>query len=311
MLYVLYGLNTIELDNYITKLMNEFGIEEKIIYEYDSNNIADVIEECSYNDLFGSKKLVILDNSNFLSSKGTLDSEIFNNYINNMNPNTILVLKVREEKLDERKKLVKDLKNIANFKEFKNVDIKDMDSFIKEYFSKEGYSIDIDAIREIKNRINSFTQVLTSELDKLIIYKIEDKIVNLNDVKKVITKYDDGIIFKFISSILKKDKVKIFELYNNIINSGEDPSVIISLLESNLRLLLQIDILVKMGYSNDKIASIVKEKPQKIYAVTHSGYNLKQKEIIDLLSKLFILDYDIKTGEVDRFKALECFFINL
>lgn len=311
MLYVLYGLNTIELDKFIDKLLSDNSIENKIIYEYDSNNIKDVIEECSYNDLFGSKKLVILDNSTFLTSKNTLDSNDFNNYINNMNPNTILILKVREEKLDERKKLVKDLKNNAIFKEFKNIDIKDIDSFIKDYLNKEGYSIDFSSIREIKSRINSYTQVLTGELDKLMIYKIDEKIISVEDVKKVISCYDESIVFEFISSILKRDKAKIFTLYNEIIEKGEEPSVIISLLESNLRLLLQIDLLRSKGCSNDEIASIVKEKPSKIYAVSQSGYNLNKNDIITLLDKLFNLDYDIKTGEVDRFKALECFFINL
>ena len=110
MLYILYGENTFELDKFIDNLMKEKSITEKIVYDYEECDINECIDEASYNDLFGNLKLVVLNNSTFLTSKSSLENERFNNYITSPNPNTYLVFTVNSDKLDERKKVVKELK---------------------------------------------------------------------------------------------------------------------------------------------------------------------------------------------------------
>ena len=135
MFYILYGENAVMLDNFIEELMKSKDISDKIVYDYSESNIKDVIEECSYNDLFGSKKIVVLDNSIFLTSKGSLEDKTFDSYISSPNENTVLVFKVICEKLDERKKLVKDLKSKSIVKEFKDLDKTNINGYINSYFT--------------------------------------------------------------------------------------------------------------------------------------------------------------------------------
>ena len=108
--YILYGENENELEKFIEKTMTESNIENKVIYNYKECQIEDVIEECSYLDLFGSKKMVILNECEFLTAKSTLESKLLESYIENPNLSTTLIFKIITDKLDERKKLVKYLK---------------------------------------------------------------------------------------------------------------------------------------------------------------------------------------------------------
>lgn len=311
MIYTLYGEDTFGMNKFINDLLKKEQIEDKITYDYEESNIKDVLEECSYNDLFGNKKLVVLNNATFLTGKTTLNDDSLELYVNNPNELTILILKVNEDKLDERKKLVKLLKEKSTLKAYKSLDIKDINIYIKNYLLNEGYKIDNNIIPLIASRINGNTKVLNSELDKLMLYKISDKIITKDDVLKVITKYEEDNIFKLVDAVIKKDKPSIFTLYKGLIDNKEEPAVIMSLLSNNLRIILQSGILYKDGYSKDKIASYLKEHPYRISLALENSRLIEKKELINDLNKLAILDYQIKSGEVDRFKGLEAFFIEL
>ncbi len=311
MIYTLYGEDTFGMNKFINDLMKKEQIEDKITYDYEESNIKDVLEECSYNDLFGNKKLVVLNNATFLTGKTTLNDDSLELYVNNPNELTILILKVNEDKLDERKKLVKLLKEKSTLKAYKSLDIKDINIYIKNYLLNEGYKIDNNIIPLIASRINGNTKVINSELDKLMLYKISDKIITKDDVLKVITKYEEDNIFKLVDAVIKKDKPSIFTLYKGLIDNKEEPAVIMSLLSNNLRIILQSGILYKDGYSKDKIASYLKEHPYRISLALENSRLIEKKELINDLNKLAILDYQIKSGEVDRFKGLEAFFIEL
>lgn len=311
MIYVLYGENDYEINNYIKKIIDKEKIEDKIVYDYDETKIEDIIEEASYNDLFGSKKIIIVNNSTFLTSKNTLENKTFDNYILNQNENTILVFKVITDKLDERKKTVKTLKEISNIKEFKSLEEKDMPSYIKNYFSGLGYSIDFKAVNEIVSRINENTNMLHNELDKLYLYKLNDKNITLEDVKNVITIYPKDETFKLVDAVINKDKAKIFKTYKNLIDNKSEPTAIIVLIANQFRLILQSSILLKDGLSNNQIATKLKEHPYRVGLALESSYKVTKKELIKYLKELSILDLKIKTGEIDKVKGLETFFLEL
>ena len=311
MFYILYGENAVMLDDFIEELMKSKDISDKIVYDYNESNIKDVIEECSYNDLFGSKKMVVLDNSVFLTSKGSLEDKAFDSYISSPNENTVLVFKVICEKLDERKKLVKDLKSKSIVKEFKDLDKTNINEYINNYFTNIGYKIDYNAVSEIISRIGETRRVLYSELEKLELYKVKDKHITIEDVKKVVTKYEEDNIFKLVDAVIQKNKKLIFNTYKKLVSDKEEPAVIISLLANNIMLILECSILLNEGMSSKDIASKLKEHPYRVSLAINNSYKVKKEELIDNLNKLAELDYQIKTGEVDKFKGLEAYFINL
>lgn len=310
-MYILFGENELEINTFINSIMKNEGIEDKIVYNYNESKIEDIIEEAGYFDLFGNKKLIVVNESDFLTSKCTLENKIFDNYILNPNPNAIIVFKVITDKLDERKKVYKALMDKAVIKEFKLPDEKTIDSYIKNYFGNKGYKIDRDAITEISSRLESNTKVLNSELEKLEIYKYQDKYINIEDVKKVITKYEENNVFKLVDAVIKKDRKEIFTLYKSLIDAKEEPTVLLVLLSNQFRLMLQAKVLSESGMDKYKIANSLKEHHYRIQLAIQNSGNIEKKELLDILHRLSFVDIQIKTGLVDKTKALETFFLKL
>ena len=56
MIYVLYGENDILIDKYIKNIIKENNITDKIVYDYDTTSIEDIVTECAYNRSFNDKK---------------------------------------------------------------------------------------------------------------------------------------------------------------------------------------------------------------------------------------------------------------
>ncbi len=311
MIYLLYGEFESDIEKYIDKLVKDNNIDTKVVYNYKDTSIEDVVEECSYTDLFGNKKMVILNDCTFLTGKDTLESDLMGKYLDNPNKDVILVFKIVTDKLDERKKLVKTIKSVAIVKEFKLLDEKNLDSYIKNYFESLEFKIDSLSINEIVSRLSSNTKVIDSELNKLYLYKLNDKTIELEDVKKVITRYEDNTIFKLVDAVVKRDKEKIFYLYKELLNNKEEPIMILTMLANQFRLMYQAKVLYNDGLSFKDIASKLKEHPYRVQLAIQNSNNLSKKELKNIIQKLAETDYQIKTGIMDKEKALEIFFLEL
>lgn len=311
MIYLLYGEFESDIEKFIDKLIKDNSIDTKVVYNYKDTSIEDVVEECSYTDLFGNKKMVILNDCTFLTGKDTLESDLLNKYLDNPNKDVILIFKIVTDKLDERKKLVKTIKSVAIVKEFKLLDEKNLNSYIKNYFESLEFKIDNLSINEIVNRLSANTKVIDSELDKLYLYKLSDRVITLEDVKKVIVRYEDNIIFKLVDAVVKKDKEKIFNLYKELLNNKEEPIMILTMLANQFRLMYQAKVLYNDGLSFKDIASKLKEHPYRVQLAIQNSNNLSKKELKNIIQKLAETDYQIKTGIMDKEKALEIFFLEL
>ena len=311
MIYLLYGEFESDIEKYIDKLVKDNNIDTKVVYNYKDTSIEDVVEECSYTDLFGNKKMVILNDCTFLTGKDTLESDLMSKYLDNPNKDVILIFKIVTDKLDERKKLVKTIKSVAIVKEFKLLDEKNLNSHIKNYFESLEFKIDSLSINEIISRLSSNTKVIDSELDKLYLYKLNDKTIELEDVKKVITRYEDNTIFKLVDAVVKRDKEKIFNLYKELLNNKEEPIMILTMLANQFRLMYQSKVLYNEGLSFKEIASKLKEHPYRVQLAIHNSNDLSKKELKNIIQRLADTDYQIKTGMMDKEKALEMFFLEL
>ncbi len=311
MLYTLYGENDNEMDKYINNIMESNNISNKIVYNYKEVNIKDIIEEAMYNDLFSTTKLVILNEADFLTGKSSLDNQDLINYINNPNDKTIFIFKVKNESLDERKKIVKLLKEKSKVVEFKLLNEKNIENYIINYFKEKNYNIKSDAVVEIKKRLVSTPNIIDNELIKLLIYKEKEKDITIKDVKEIITNYKEPNIFNLIDSVIKKDKYKIFSTYKELIDNKEEPSVIITLLANQFRLFYQVKVLEDRNMDKYKIASFLHEHPYRIELAINSSRNISKKEIKRIIKRLFITDFNIKKGIEEKYSALEQFFIEI
>ena len=108
---------------------------------------------------------------------------------------------------------------------------------------------------------------------------------------------------------MKKDFKKIFSCYNDLMILKEEPIKIIALLASQFTLVYQSKLLSKEGFMSKDIANTLKVHPYRVKLALETNY--PDFELKDILKKLHNLDYEIKTGKVDKIVGLENFLLHL
>lgn len=311
MIYALYGIELNLIEDFINKLIKEKNIETIIKYDLDNSNIEDIIEDSSYDDLFCNKKLIIVNNSNFLNNKTTEGFEILEKYLLNPNINNILIFILNEEKINEKNSIVNIIKEKYNVMEFNKLKGSFLEKYIKNEFEKENYNIDSSSIKMIMELLNEDLSLIKNEIIKLKLYKIIEKEINIEDVKNVISKLPEDNIFELVNAVVKRDKKSCFNIYKDLINRKEDEIKILGAIASQIRLLYQVKVLMEDGYKKDEIASSLNSHPYRIQLAIQSSIKFTGETLLNLLSELSDIDFKIKSGIIDKSQALESFFLDL
>ena len=292
----LYFIETDNLDILFLKVNeiiknNQLNIDNLITYDMEEVNILDAIQDLDTYSLFNEQKIILCKNCSFLSSiKGEIEHNIesLEKYLNNPNPNNILILSVN--KSDGKKNIVKLIKEKCQVIET-NIDIF---KYIKDY--TKGYTIKDDIIRYLMINTNDDITHITNELEKLMALKDSEKEITKEDIDLIVIKKIDSNIFDLIDAIISKNKEKSLRIYNEMINYGEDIFKIFVSLSNQIRLIYQVKVLKNL--TNDEIADKLKLKNVKqVSALRYKIDKYTSGELISYLHKLSIMDEKLKLGK--------------
>ena len=180
---------------------------------------------------------------------------------------------------------------------------------MKDFFTN--YDINTKTINLFIDRVGSDLLLLENEAEKLKIYKYEDKKIDENDVLSAINKNIELDIFSLIDNIVLKHKNEALEIYNEMVKYGEEPIKIMIMLANQFRLMYQVKLMHKKGYSEKDMASTLEIHPYRIKLSFEKSRKFDEKRLIDLLDELSNLDNKIKMSEIDKKLALELFILKL
>lgn len=314
-LYLIYGIEDYIIDEAIKKIITDNNIiDDNIIkYNLDEVNVSLALEEASTVSMFDSKKLVICEGCTFLTGENKkeinhdIDSLI--KYINNPFTDVFLVFVVRKEKLDDRKKIVKELKKNSTVIEAQKKENYNLNNYIIDYVNKNGYNMSKNACIKLIERAGSNLSNLISECDKIFLYKDDEKNITEEDIENLVFKNIEDNIFELTNAVMNKDKKKIINIYKDLILMGEEEIKLIVMLANQFRMILQVKLMVKNGYKERDMATIIKEHPYRVKLAMQS--NFKINELENYLIKLEELDYSIKSGKLDKSFGFEMFLLNI
>ena len=313
-IYLIYGSENYLIKKELLKIIDNSNVMENSIIRYnlDEVNVSNIIDEASMVGLFSDKKLIICENSNFLTSesKKNIDHDIesLEKYIEKPYEDVIIVFIVNNEKLDERKKIVKLLKKNSKVIECKKIESHDLNNYIYKYFKDNNYNIEMNNVRLIIDKVKYDLSNIINECDKLMIYKDNDKNITKDDIENIIRENIEDDIFSLTNSILQKDTKKSIKIYKDLLLMGEEPIKLIVMIANQFRLLLQVKLMVKNGYKQIEMASIIKEHPYRVKLALSSNY--LEDELISNIKKIYKLDSDIKSGKIDKNFGLELFLLS-
>lgn len=306
--YLLYGTDTSIIDREIDIIKEELSISDNDVIYYNIEDIKDIVDEALTISMFSPTKLIVIDSTIYLSQKKDIeDINLLENYFNNYNPNSYLVFVSNSDNIDSRKKIVKFINSNGITKKVE-ANSEYLRDYVNDYLKKKNYKMSSMDINVFINRIGNNIDNIKNEFDKLMLYKIEDKVINNSDIMLLTEENTDNSVYDLVSALLKNDNSKAIKLYKDFVINGMDPNQIIAIIASQIRLLFQVKRLYNSGKSNDEIAKILEFKSvYRVKYLLNDSYYYSEDTLIKYLSKLSDIDRDIKINNIDGNILLELF----
>ena len=287
-LYLIEGESSTLIQKEIDKIIKKLSNVEIIKYDLSESSLDNVIETLDTYDMFLHQKVVIVNNVNFLLEKDeNFKEEKFLKYINNPSDNILILV---TNKINNRLKLVKTILDKFNYIKVSSMNLT---TYVKSILGV--YQMDNDTIRYFLNKVGSDYHFIYEELNKLMTFKLDSKIILKKDIDLITSKNIEASIFDLIDAIIKKNKKKTYELYNHFISNGTEIFQILVMLANQIRLIYNVKVLSHLTDYEISLKLEVKEYPVKL--AIEKGYSYKKEELLSLLYNLAIIDEDIKSGK--------------
>lgn len=219
-----------------------------------------------------------------------------------------------------------ELRNITNFKNCciiytgkKLKDVLDIEEYvvnipkiekwqIKDYVYSRGRGVDNKDLDYLLELTDFDLWRLEKELDKIEIFEEQYrkeifKQFIKNGVFDDLTTYNT---FNFTDAIVKRQKVKAFEIYNKLQEIGINYMGVITLLYNNFRNIIKIQLSPNPTPENTDI------KTNQFWAIKKNNIGYYHKdELIHIFDLLTRIDRQIKTGEIEADKSIEYLLVNI
>lgn len=308
--YLLYSSDGAILNKEINDLEKKLDISDNDIIYYNIDDIDGIINEASTIGMFSLNKFIIINMDSYFKDKKDIPNiNLLENYFDSYNSNSYLVFVCNSDSIDSRKKIVNLIKKYGIVKKLE-VNDNYLNDYVNNYLKDNGYKINNGDVVYFINRVGNNINNVTNELDKLMLYKINDKLINRNDIDLLTVENIDDSIYDLVNCILKNDNEKAIKLYNNFINNGMDVNQIVAIIAAQIRLLYQVKRLYNSGKSNDEIAKILEFK--SVYRVKYllsDSYYYSESDLVKYLSKLADIDNAIKTSNGDGNMLMQLFIV--
>lgn len=304
-------------NNYLLVYDNYYLFQEKLkdiisSTKFENASITNYdLEEDLYNALLDldtysfltEQKVIIIKNINLLEDNQ--DTKHLLKYLDNPNNDNLLILTTT--KFNATKKINKELKKKTNYIKLET----DLNKEIKNIL--QGYEVEAGVITKLIEYSNNNIDIIKSECDKLKQYKFDTKKITKEDVETIVIKHigeSTQIVFDLIKDIAIKDKKRAIIKYEKLKKYNVDDIALIGLLESQLRLMIQIIMFSEKNYSNKDIATTLNIHPYRIEKTKELLRYSNKKDVCNMIKNLSNIDYKIKSGQIDNKDAIFMYIIN-
>lgn len=294
MVYTLVGNKDYVLEE-IDKIVGDSS--NVISYDLDECSIKDAIIDLDTVSLFGKKivKVFGLDKID--------DSDFLIKYFDNALDNVLILVSYKE--LDNRKKLTKVLKEKTEYKEIFSYDF---NGYVKERL--DGFKMDFMTINLLVSYCDGDIKRLFNELEKLKLYKFNEKVITLDDVNRIVRKGYDSTIFNLIDEINSGNKENIYSIYRELLMENETEEKILYTIANHYRLLYKVKI-KSMSMSDSEMIRIYRLHPYRLTKLKEQCRLVSREKILFMLKGLSDVDINVKSGKMDISTGMFLFLENL
>ncbi|WP_461215371.1 DNA polymerase III subunit delta [Lacticaseibacillus sp. GG6-2] len=283
-------------------------------YDMRQTPVAVALDDATSQPFFGERREVIIQDPYFLTGEKATgkvehDLEALTAYFKDPVASTLMVLVAPYPKLDERKRLTKALRKQALMVEAKPLDERAAKQAVLNALKKQHLNVTTDGVETLAQRTNADYSVMMAQLPKLALYAANGATLDAEAVSALVPKQLTDKVFDLVNAVLAKNVTKALNIYRDLLIQKEEPIRLNSLLLGQFRLLLQVQILAKKGYSQGSVASTLKVHPYRVKLAWQQSGRLAPEALRAAYLGLVDTETAMKTGRVDKELAFELFVL--
>ncbi|USS92866.1 DNA polymerase III subunit delta [Fructilactobacillus ixorae] len=283
-------------------------------YDLEETPLAVALNDAWSVPFFGDRRVVVMQNATFLTGakpkmSGKHDVDELIKYLQAQPAETVLVIFAPYEKIDNRKKVVKQLKKSATVIDLNAVSERETTQFVQQFIEKQQYQIEPDALTELLARTQGDLAQIMNELQKLLLFCQDERTITATVVDQLVPKSMMQNVFELVNDLLAGKTNAAIQFYHDLVTQREEPLKINAILEGQFRLLLQVKILRGQGQSQSMMAQKLKVHPYRIKLAERLLNRFTRKYLEQAYLALVAIEHQLKSSSANPELLFEMFAI--
>lgn len=317
--YFIYGSEAYFRESIKKQLIDKVtgGDEDSLsVYDLEEISIEEVINDAETYPFFSEKKLVIAVNPVFLKAKPDKlsfehDIGALEQYLTAPVDYTTLVIIAPYEKIDERKKISKQIKKQSIVAECNTIKDNELKSWINSLAKQLEVTISKEAYEIFEAELSTNLHQLENELHKLALYAGPNGVITKEIAENLVSHTTNSSSLRLVDAVIAKDLQKAITIFKDLLKMKEEPIAMIGLIAFQFRSILRVKLLKQQGYSQFQIQKQLGIHPY----VVKIAMNRERQFTVDKLERIMIqladTDANIKQGKIEKDIAFELLLYEL
>ncbi|MDC3415580.1 DNA polymerase III subunit delta [Aquibacillus salsiterrae] len=319
--YFLFGTETFLIDSIkyelITYSLDDEDRDTNISnYDLEETSIQEVIADAETYPFFGERKIIFASNPSFLKAKPDKtavehDLDSLASYLLHPVDYSIIVLIAPYEKIDERKKITKVLKQNSNAISCQSLKDWELDQWITTMAKNEHVSFEKDVIGKLVQEIGPNLMMIKQEMEKMATFVGVGGTITKQIADQLVSHQLTTSGLKLVDAVIEKDLNVAISIFKDLERMGEDPIALLALLASQFRTILHVKLLKQKGYTQSQMAQQLKIHPYVIKMSMSREKSFVLSDLKQAINSCTETDAKIKQGRMDKSLAFELLLYEL
>jgi DNA polymerase-3 subunit delta len=242
------------------------------------------------------------------SEEGPTFLEQFEEYVNSLPESTRLVL-IEDRKIKNTNPIHKIVSHSDHGHEHEFAPLRsgELSRWIARRLEERGGRIERAATNLLAAFVGSDLRLLDQEIDKLLTYVGAERGVTEQDVELLVSYAQEANIFHMVDALGKRDTRRAMELMEQLLEGGQHPLYLLSMITRQFRILIQVKELLAKGTSPEDIRGLLGLHPYVVRKSTSQAGNFSIQQLEAVYKQLHELDAAVKRGEIEPVLALNLF----
>ena len=174
--------------------------------------------------------------------------------------------------------------------------------FVKDNFKKNGKQIDDVVAQKLIDNCRAEILRIENEIQKLSSYALNKNVISMEDVDLLVACDIEIKIFELTDALGRKDIKKAHSVLMTMLQMGEKPTSLLSLIASNFRRVFFSKI--KQNSTNLQIANELGCKEYAIVKAKEQAKKFSARSLKNIENLILEVEYNIKSGNMEAENAL-------